>query len=222
MSIEVLASGSSGNCYILTDREGNQLLLECGIKFDKIMPHIDFERMHSVLVTHHHSDHFLCADKFKELDINVWSPENVEDRNILISNSSWEIMAVRLYHNIECLGYIIRSIKENKRLLFMTDTTIFPTIADKPFDCMMLECNYNYDKVIENAREGKLKNDGYKNHMALEDLVQWLRVRECKPKHLMAIHLSQSGNIDKELVEKELSPFAENFYIAKRGLKVEL
>lgn len=87
---------------------------------------------------------------------------------------------------------------------------------------MMLECNYNYDKVIENSQQGKLLNDGYKNHMALETLTQWLKVRESKPEHLMAIHMSTTGNLDKELAEKELKPYATNFYFAKKGMEIEI
>lgn len=36
MTIEILASGSAGNCYVLEDKDGNELLLECGIKFSEI------------------------------------------------------------------------------------------------------------------------------------------------------------------------------------------
>lgn len=133
----------------------------------------------------------------------------------------WQIIPMALFHNVECVGFMIRSRVEDKIIIFCTDTQQLPKIADKPFDCMLLECNYNYDKVIENAQNGKLENTGYKNHMALEDLVQWLRVRECKPKHLVAIHLSNNGNIDKDLVLRELKPFAENVCLAKKGVKIE-
>lgn len=158
---------------------------------------------------------------FENAFVDVYSPENCRPRETILTNY-WRIMPINLFHNVECFGYIIQSKIEGKCCLFCTDTRKLPKISDHYFDCMLLECNYNYDKVIENAQNGKLTNDGYKNHMALEDLVQWLRVRECKPKHLVAIHLSNNGNIDKDLVLRELKPFGENIYIAKKGVKIEI
>ena len=220
MIIKILGSSSAGNCYILEDVEGNQLLLECGLKFPEIRKHIDFERLDFVLVGHVHKDHFLSHKDFEEACINVYSPENLNTTQFIFS-PNWRIRAMKLTHNVECYGFIIRSEVEDKTIIYASDTTSLPQIADRQFDCMLLECNYNYDKVIENSQNGKLENTGYKNHMALEDLVQWLRVRECKPKHLVAIHLSNNGNIDKDLVLRELKPFAENVYIAKKGVTIE-
>lgn len=222
MTIEILASGSSGNAYIIEDKEGNQLLLECGIKFQEICKHINFEKLDCVLVGHIHRDHFMSHKEFEEACISVYSPLNTQAGNgNLIDLKHWHILSVPLTHNVECYGFYVYNKVEKKYLLYCSDTTSLPNIADRPFDCMLLECNYNYDKVIENAQNGKLTNDGYKNHMALEDLVKWLRVRECKPKHLVAIHLSNNGNIDKDLVLRELKPFGENVRLAKKGVKIE-
>ena len=54
MNIKVLGSGSLGNAYIFTDNFQNQLLLECGIKYEKIIPHLDFEKLNCVLISHCH------------------------------------------------------------------------------------------------------------------------------------------------------------------------
>jgi ribonuclease BN (tRNA processing enzyme) len=131
-------------------------------------------------------------------------------------------LPIKLTHNVDCFGYLISNKVENKKLFFATDTTSLPNIADSEFDCMLIECNYNFDKVIDNGQKGLLTNDGYKNHMALEELVDWLRFRENKPKNLVAIHLSNNGNIDEELVEKELSRFTQKFYIAKKGVTIQV
>lgn len=54
MVVDVLASSSCGNAYIFTDKENSQLLLECGIKYEKIAPHLDFEKLSCILVSHNH------------------------------------------------------------------------------------------------------------------------------------------------------------------------
>ena len=127
-----------------------------------------------------------------------------------------------MFHNVDCLGYMIQNKTENKTIVFATDTNALPNIADRHFDCMMLECNYNYDKMLDNSQANKIDNDGYKNHMCLEDLIDWLRFRENKPTHLVAIHMSNNGNLDKELAKTELSKFTENFYFAKKGESITI
>lgn len=54
MIIDVLASGSKSNCYLLSDREENQLLIECGLKYENITPHINFSKLDCLLLTHYH------------------------------------------------------------------------------------------------------------------------------------------------------------------------
>ena len=222
MVVDVLASGSSGNSYVISDKSGSQLLLECGIKYEKILPHIDFEKLTCLLVSHSHLwlDHSLCKNNFVDY-FRVVSPENdVVGQPISIEN--WTVVPIQCYHNVDCFGYIIWNKNENKSILFCTDTRELPKIADRHFDLMMLECNYNYDKVIENSRALRLPNDGYKNHLALETLTEWLSTRENKPTNLMAIHISTNGNLDRELAQNELSKYAENFYFAKKGVVLEI
>lgn len=54
MIIDILGSNSSGNSYIIRDIHGNQLLLECGLKYETIIPHLDFERLDCLLLSHYH------------------------------------------------------------------------------------------------------------------------------------------------------------------------
>lgn len=55
MEIKVLASGSSGNCYIISDHE-TKILIECGVSIDRIKKGCDF-RLHEIaacLISHEH------------------------------------------------------------------------------------------------------------------------------------------------------------------------
>ena len=217
MKIKVLGSSSAGNCYILEDKDGNQLLLECGLKYEQIAPHLNFEKLDFVLLSHFHKDHSLSKQELEQAMVTIYSPENTAV-GMTTSTGHWLVRPIELQHNTQCFGYLITNRVEQKWICFCTDTMVLPRIADVPFDLMMLECNYNFDKVIENARDGKLINDGYKNHMALENLTQWLS----KSKNLMAIHLSEHGNLDKELMVEQLTPLADKFYIAKKGVEIEI
>lgn len=54
MEMNILKSGSSGNCIVLTDIKGNQILLDCGIKYSLIVPHIDFANLNFICMSHCH------------------------------------------------------------------------------------------------------------------------------------------------------------------------
>ena len=137
MRVEVLASGSSGNCYVITDNLGNQLLLECGIKYEKIIPHLNFEKLDFILVSHSHQDHSLCVDKFIDY-VPTFTTETTSPQNHICSQN-WNAQPIQCYHNVDCFGYIIWNKNENKSILFCTDTRELPKIADRHFDLMMLE-----------------------------------------------------------------------------------
>ena len=67
MKIEVIASGSSGNCYKVSN-EDTTLLIECGIPYKKIQKALNFKTtdIDGVLVSHEHGDHSkACKDLIK-------------------------------------------------------------------------------------------------------------------------------------------------------------
>ena len=69
MELQVISTGSTGNCYVLWD-EGKALLLDAGISIQRIMRAINFqaERVMGCLVTHEHGDHCLAVK-----DLNQWA-----------------------------------------------------------------------------------------------------------------------------------------------------
>ena len=54
MKVKVLGSGSSGNSYKLQDKEGNEILVDCGIKYADIAKEINFTKLDAVLISHDH------------------------------------------------------------------------------------------------------------------------------------------------------------------------
>lgn len=56
MLINVIQSGSKGNCTILTDKNDNQLILDCGIRYENISKNIkDFCKLDGLFITHEHT-----------------------------------------------------------------------------------------------------------------------------------------------------------------------
>lgn len=66
MEIKTLATGSSGNCYVLTADTGARLIIECGIPWRRIAESMrfNFSRVCGCLISHEHKDHSLA---FKDL-----------------------------------------------------------------------------------------------------------------------------------------------------------
>lgn len=56
MNVKCLGTGSSGNAYALTDKNGKILLLDCGLSIKEIKAGIDFRVSDIVgcVVTHSH------------------------------------------------------------------------------------------------------------------------------------------------------------------------
>lgn len=76
MDIKVLASGSSGNCYMISDGS-TDLLLDAGISIKRIQIGCDFNlsRIAGCLVTHSHGDHSKAVKDLLRKCVDVWMPE---------------------------------------------------------------------------------------------------------------------------------------------------
>ena len=57
MFVQVNATGSSGNSYILTDDKGEVLIIECGISYKGLLKALDFNirGIKGCVVSHEHS-----------------------------------------------------------------------------------------------------------------------------------------------------------------------
>src|SRR5687767_8279887 len=80
MSIQfhVLASGSSGNACLL-DADGFGVLIDCGLAPRHLEPRmrrcrIGWERIHAVMLTHEHGDHWKSSmlRKFSKLGVPIY------------------------------------------------------------------------------------------------------------------------------------------------------
>lgn len=57
MVINVIGTGSTGNCTIVSDANGNSIILDCGLPFEKITSNPNFpkfSKIEFVFVSHCH------------------------------------------------------------------------------------------------------------------------------------------------------------------------
>lgn len=57
MFVQVNATGSSGNSYILTDDKGEVLIIECGISYKNLLKALNYNvrNVKGCIVSHEHS-----------------------------------------------------------------------------------------------------------------------------------------------------------------------
>ena len=215
IEITVLASGSKGNCYYVTDGK-TPLLLECGINYKEIQQGVGYKvtGLAACLVTHEHKDHCKAFSEvaYKARVDCYMSPGTAEAigaeghrvkavRSMeQFSVGTWDVLPFDVTHDAaEPLGYLLVS-RAGYRVLYLTDTVYckyqFPGLSH-----LMIECNHSLDILRANVADGtiplELKNRIMRTHMSLETVKEFLRANDLsRVEQILLIHLS--GDISDE------------------------
>lgn len=222
MELIIISSGSQGNCYKITSKSGKQIMLDCGLKLEKISPFFDFTQLDFCLITHKHQDHCKAQKELEDIGIEIFSCDNLEVGKP-IDYEEWRVVPFPLKHGEEkCFGYMIYNKIEKKTILYATDFEYFERdIAMKQaFDLVLIECNYSKKIVFEKASKGDELHSHYYNHQSMESLLEWFKSRPVKDKVVIPCHISNSGLLDVEEAEKFLSGCGEFVKMAKNDMRV--
>lgn len=224
MEIKCISTGSKGNCYLLKNKLGETIILDCGIKFDKIVIDKDFpyvEKIVCCLCTHSHIDHKKSLKDIEKLGVKIISYDNLSIKPYDIKN--YIIFPFKVKHNAECYGFIIKDKISKKVIAYCTDMNELPLL--KNIDYWLIECNYTEELIEQNIRKAKNNDDknyfifenAKKNHMSLTKLYNYFSNKEIKkPKMLLLCHTSDN-NCDRKLAEKTMKLQCEQTYIVKDG-----
>lgn len=212
MKIEVLASGSSGNCYRVSDGK-TSLLLDCGIPIRRIERGLDFQlhMIDAVLVTHCHQDHVKAAKDIAKRGIPIYTSAGTLNACKFagyqyhpvrpleaVQIGTFTVIPFDVEHDApEPLGFALKSSVTKEKLLYFTDTYYlkyrFPGIH-----YLMAECNYSL-KTMRQDLNRTLCDRIIESHMSLETLLELLQANEFRElKQVYLLHLS-SDNSDEEL-----------------------
>ncbi len=210
MKINIISSGSKGNCIQLKDADGNSLLLECGVPFKKIQKGTNFEtsKIDGCLITHSHKDHAHCVSEFLDRGIECYGPEDVfkDIKNHTAGESvkvgepfsvgPWMVIALQAYHDVPCYAYAIRSINDDI-ILYVTDTAWIDARV-KNVTHLLTECNYDpitMDSAVDEGRTAKeLKDRIIKTHLGLENVVNMIERNptwHTSMKEVYLLHMSE-------------------------------
>ena len=217
MDIKVLASGSTGNCYKISDGE-TALILECGIPLKAIEKGLAFalRDIQGCLVTHEHKDHSKAILDVMKASIDVYASEGtiksleIEKSHRLhiikalqqLNVGTWTILPFGTEHDAkEPLGFLLYSNLTHEKLLFATDT-YYVRYKFAGLTHIMVECNYSADVLNNNLGAGLLdeqrKRRIMKSHFELNNVIGFLKANNLSSVNsIYLIHLSeQNSNAD--------------------------
>lgn len=127
---------------------------------------------------------------------------------------------MKLIHNAPCFGFLIYNKVENKKFAYITDTTYIPKLG-KNVDCLILDTNYSQQIVNDLVMKGVQIGIGYRNHLSLEQVKEYLENLNYKIPNFVAYHISNSGLNNVEMIEKELSSLVGRIIISKPHTEFE-
>ena len=221
INITVLASGSTGNSYRITDGK-TPLLLECGIPWKRIQQGLGFStsQIAGCLVTHEHQDHAKAIRDAMRAGIDIYTSQGTIDALGLEGHrihtveakrqfvlGSWVILPFETQHDAkEPLGFLLAS-ENGGKLLYATDT-YYVRYRFQGLTHLMIECNYAADILQDNVDGGEvateLKNRLLESHFSLEHVMDFLAANDLsKVREIWLIHLSD-GNSDAERFVREV------------------
>ena len=222
MTLTVIGTGSSGNCYLL-QHEDEILVLDAGLRFRHIIQKIpDFSKVVGVLITHEHMDHIAAADDFmikgvpvymtKGTAEAVWSPEKLRLKGLRLAVrgvpfrvGGFTVLSFETQHDAaEPCGYMIRCDATGEKLVYATDTYYlkytFPGIH-----YWLIECTYVDEVMMDQLHDGaislELRQRLKKSHMSLSRLKEAFQANDLtEARQIILCHLSDQRSDEQRMV----------------------
>lgn len=231
MRFDVLASGSGGNCYRISDGQ-TELLLECGISLRQIREGLDFglSSIAGCLLSHEHLDHSKACGPVLYTGVDIYASQGTIDALGLSGHrvhavkvlhpftiGTWTVLPFDTEHDAaEPLGFVLTSGAD--KALFATDTA-YIRYRIPGLTHVLIECNYDLDVLNRSVREGKVqpvvKRRIVRNHMSLQRVKDFLQANDLSAvRQIWLLHLS-NDNSDAERFKHEIQQITgKEVYIA--------
>lgn len=233
MNINVLASGSTGNAYIISDGQ-TSLLLDCGIPFRRIQEGCGFRTndIAACLIGHEHKDHSKAAPELIRRGMDVYASAGTIETCGLSGHrvhiikelarfevGSFNILPFDVEHDAaEPLGFLIYSNMTGEKLLYVTDS-YYIKYRFTGLTHMMIEVNYSLDILNSNieadpnmaARKYRL----LESHMSIDHLEDMLRANDLSQlRQIYLIHMSSDNGDEAAFKERIQRLTGAEVYIA--------
>lgn len=234
MTLTVVGSGSSGNCYILQN-DNEALIVECGCKMADVKKALNFNvsKVVGAIVTHTHKDHSAYVSDFRNMGISAFCPYEVDEAQAVkpfkFGNFTIQAFPNRtpdgkwLHNNSDgsecpCYGFWIYH-KEMGRLVYASDTECIVQ-RFKGINHFLIEANYSQELVDRDSAKFKHQIQG---HMSIDTTCDFLKANNGDSlRHVILCHLSGDCSNAEDFITKAQNVVDCNVYVTKKGLKIEL
>ena len=235
LKLNVIGSGSSGNCYIL-ETNNRYIVVDIGVPLYKVRDEITFEEGKTIdlFITHEHVDHILGLKPF----INAFNPKvytsegtafqihkkKIEPEHFFVLDTKkiyafddYEVIPFNTSHDA-CQPFGYRFNFTNSSISFATDMGIVTNevleIIRGSF-CLILESNYEDDMLLNGSYPTRLKKRvmSTKGHLSNKEAINLVsQIFSFNLKKLFFGHISEENN-DYSLMERYASFCRKNFHI---------
>jgi phosphoribosyl 1,2-cyclic phosphodiesterase len=212
------ASGSTGNCYKISDGR-TPLLLECGIRINDILRNLKFgvSSLAGCLLSHGHSDHSRTAKGLMKFGVDIYLSQGTADEisglgpwrhriNIIKAKQqfrigTWTVLPFDTQHDAaEPLGFLLAN-QDGEKCLYLSDT-MYCKYRFHGLTHVAIECNYSLDILKKNVEAGavpkELKSRILKSHFSLENVKKFLQANDLsKVQEIWLLHLSEQNSCEK-------------------------
>ena len=176
-----------------------------------------------------HQDHIKSLDYFINLGIPCYGNKDVCDAHngcIELPNvlkvDGFKIQTFELVHDVPNNAFVIDT-DDGIRILYCTDTQYIPKVV-KRVCYAIIECNNDFDTIVDNAMEGDMTMSNFKEHQNINDCIEYLkRIYNVDLQQVVLWHLSSTNINPNEAVKRVRRELGfENVVYAQRGLEIEL
>jgi phosphoribosyl 1,2-cyclic phosphodiesterase len=242
LKLSVLASGSSGNCYILSTDTG-KLILDCGLPWSQIQRGLNFDLSSVVgaLVTHEHKDHCRAVKEATLAGIDCFMSMGTLQHMDSIKNyrlkpvisgmqfdvNDFNIMPFDTQHDsAQPLGFLIQYRQTGEKLLYLTDS-YYCRYRFNAMNYIMIECNYIKETLDANIEAGlidpAMKPRLLQSHFSLENVKGFLKANDLsKCSKIILIHLSAANSHAERMVREIRELTGIDTVVADPGLELKL
>lgn len=242
MDLKIINSNSAGNCYLLEASNGEALIIECGVRFDKIKQALDFriDRVAGCLITHSHGDHCKAAYDVLKAGIKVYATVDehkamctaehhnarfIGALNRPIPVGDFEIMGFTVIHDTpDPVGYLIRH-EECGTVVFLTDTVYSP-FRFNGLNNIIVEANYCEEILDRRLRDGEnpkfVRDRVIESHMSIANCLDLLAANDLSQvNNVVLIHLSDGNSNAADFKKRVECATAKTVHIAEPGLVID-
>lgn len=220
LDFQVIASGSRGNAYLVTDGR-TPLLLEAGLKARTLRKRgVQLSQVEGCLVTHEHQDHASGVVDLLKASVDVYLSQGTIDTlrvaghrihpvkaRVQFSIGTWTIMPFDVPHDAEePLGFLLTN-QVKEKLLFVTDAHYVP-YRFQGLTHVAIEANFDPEILKRNVELGALHPEVGKRlwsrHMSIETVKRFCQANDLSQvEQIFILHLSD-GNSDAASFQNQI------------------